>query len=110
MLKKQLENFFLFIKKIVGSNVDNYYDPLLIESKENIETAGISSKCFLEFNIEVVLHTEYEDKDAAIKEIHSLISNSLNREDTVHMSANVSIISEDNMIFPLVGQTMDMEN
>ena len=59
-----------------------------------------SKKCFLEFNLELVLHTNYLDRESKINEINSLITQVLGKEDAIHMSAHVSVISEDNMVFP----------
>jgi hypothetical protein len=67
-------------------------------------------KCFLEFNLELVLHTSYSNKEVKINEINSLITQVLGKEDAIHMSANVSIVSEDNMIFPLSGPGPNFEN
>lgn len=67
-------------------------------------------KCFLEFNLELVLHTSYSNKEVKINEINSLITQVLGKEDAIHMSANVSIISEDNMVFPLHNSGPSFEN
>ena len=64
------------------------------------EEQKIKDKCYIELNLEYVLHSCVEDKEDLIEDINLIISALLGKKDAIHISANISVISEDNMIFP----------
>jgi hypothetical protein len=62
-------------------------------------------KCYIELNLEYVLHSNLEDKEALIEDINLIISELLGKGDAIHISANINVMSEDKMIFPIHGST-----
>ena len=60
-------------------------------------------KCYIELNLEYVLHSDIEDKEELIKDINLIISELLGKRDAIHISANINVLSEDKMIFPIHG-------
>jgi len=79
------------------STIINTNEREMINKKED--------KCYIELNLEYVLHSSIKDKDLLIEDINIIISELLGKEDAIHISANINVISEDKMVFPVYGGT-----
>ena len=66
-------------------------------------------KYYLECNLDLVLEVSEERKKAIIKKINGIISSALKGEDVIHLSKNINITSETDMLLSLVmGQPKDI--
>lgn len=58
-------------------------------------------KFYIDFNLEGILRVSEDEKDKVLKELQKLFSNVLKNNKSVRINSNISIISEDEIIFPL---------
>ena len=71
---------------------------------------SISNKYFIELNLECVLESEEDKKEAIIDKINKAISKILKDEKAVHLIVNINLISENSLMASLSGINGGEEN
>mgnify|MGYP001301804134 CR=1 FL=1 len=67
-------------------------------------------KYFLEINVECVLEVDSKKKEATIDKVNKLIHRILKGENAVHLSSNMNLISEKNLMYSLANIDFGEEN
>lgn len=70
----------------------------------------LKQKVFIEFLIDGVIKIDYDQKDAAVKDITKLLNNALRSRELMKIDTNITVISEQDIMFALNVDSMFEEN
>ena len=70
----------------------------------------LKQKVFIEFLIDGVIKIDYDQKDTAVKDITKLLNNALRSRELMKIDTNITVISEQDIMFALNVDSMFEEN
>jgi hypothetical protein len=70
----------------------------------------LKQKVFIEFLIDGVIKADYDQKDDIIKELTKLLNNALRSRELMKIDTNITVLSEQDIMFALNAGSMFEEN
>ena len=67
-------------------------------------------KVFIEFLIDGVIKIDYDQKDDAVKSLTELLNNALRSKELIKIDTNITVLSEQDIMFALNVDSMFEEN
>ena len=59
-------------------------------------------KYYLECNLDIVIEVSEEKKDALLKKLNGIISSAMKGEEVIHLSKNINVTSETDILFSIL--------
>tara|TARA_B100000131_G_scaffold121744_2_gene118815 strand:+ start:7321 stop:7536 length:216 start_codon:yes stop_codon:yes gene_type:complete len=70
----------------------------------------LKQKVFIEFMIDGVIKIDYDQKDDAVKDLTKILNNALRSRELMKIDTNITVLSEQDIMFALNVDSMFEEN